>query len=164
MTIIWIYLLKVCCIKFFFMSSLISLIEYMHHWLFLPGYCAQTINWIRKRGVRRCTPARYGAEYLWMCVSECVVEDAREGSAERGNDWSFLPFTNCEGRETSPVQDIRHLIWFLDYIVVWTATERNILASHGSFLLFQLSLFRLDNSNLRDINDNVANYLDAIYI
>jgi len=31
------------------------------------------------------------------------VEDTREGSAERGNDWSFLPFTNCEGRETSPV-------------------------------------------------------------
>lgn len=89
-----------------------------------------------KAGVRRCTSARCGAGCLWMCVSECIVEDAREGSAERGNDWSFLPFTNCEGRETSPVQDIRHLIWFLDYIAVWTAAGRNILAPYEPFALF----------------------------
>lgn len=37
-----------------------------------------------------------------MCVSECVAEDAREGSAERGNDWSFLPFTNCERKGDVP--------------------------------------------------------------
>jgi len=86
-------------------------------------------------GVRRCTSVRCGAGCLWVCVSECIVEDAREGSAERGNDWSFLPFTNCEGRETSPVQDIRHLIWFLDYIAVWT-TGRNILAPYDPFSLF----------------------------
>lgn len=59
-----------------------------------------------------------------MCESECVAEDAREGSAERGNDWSFLLFANCTGWETSPAQDIRHLIWFLDYTSVDRA-ERN---------------------------------------
>lgn len=76
----------------------------------------------------------------WMCVSECVAEDAREGSAERGNDWSFLPFTNCERRETSPVQDIRHLIWFLDYTSP-RGQRRKGTFSHPTraFLSFRLS-------------------------
>jgi len=113
-------------------------------WLCLMEYASlfysvvMSFNWIEfvNAGICRCTSARCGAEYLWVCVSECIVEDAREGSAERGNDWSFLPFTNCEGRETSPVQDIRHLIWFLDYIAVWTAAGRNILAPYDLFSLF----------------------------
>lgn len=57
------------------------------------------------------------ALWLFECVNRSVsAEDAREGPASRGNDWSFLLFANCTGKgRRSPVQDIRHLIWFLDY-------------------------------------------------
>lgn len=78
----------------------------------------------------RCTGGRVCARItLWLfeCVNRSVsAEDAREGSASRGNDWSFLLFANCTGKgRRSPVQDIRHLIWFLDYAAAWA--ERNTL-------------------------------------
>lgn len=78
----------------------------------------------------RCTGGRVCVRItLWLfeCVNRSVsAEDAREGSASRGNDWSFLLFANCTGKgRRSPVQDIRHLIWFLDYAAAWA--ERNTL-------------------------------------
>lgn len=78
----------------------------------------------------RCTGGRVCVRItLWLfeCVNRSVsAEDAREGPASRGNDWSFLLFANCTGKgRRSPVQDIRHLIWFLDYAAA--CPERNTL-------------------------------------